>query len=53
MKDSKRKKKRVVKVRAEGHGSSRYARKKQYLRATAREGVQLWGFQVPHPKPWI
>lgn len=38
-------------------GNSRYARKKQWLHSHAVEQengteLELWGFQVPAPKPW-
>jgi hypothetical protein len=32
---------------------SRYAQKRAYLvRASKREGVRVWGFEFPEPKPW-
>ena len=30
-----------------GRGESRYARKRKWLDSNG-----LWGFEVPHPKPW-
>ncbi len=33
-------------------GKSRYARKKSWMRANSSVGGELWGFQVPEPKPW-
>jgi len=39
-----------------GKGNSKYARKKAWLRSHRVEQgdrlVELWGFQVPSPKPW-
>ncbi len=46
-KDQAKKLKRRTAQYLQGGGDSTYARKKKWL---AKNG--LWGFEVPHPKPW-
>lgn len=57
---ARRKKRKTLKQKramGEGGGSSRYAKKKQWLDTHPRREpdgslTRLFGFQVPYPKPW-